>query len=105
VRISPHKPQIHIALSVRERAWTGSRAPHATALETRVLVQVASVVVLLPVTAVAETKTFGFSISGTEVSATSTTGRFVGAASASALGTWYAEVVREPLGGPVNNAS
>ena len=36
------------------------------------------------------------------MSATSTTGRFVGAASGSALGTWYAEVLHEPLGGPVN---
>jgi hypothetical protein len=35
------------------------------------------------------------------VSATSTTGRFVGAASGSALGTWYAEVVHVPLGGGV----
>ena len=45
------------------------------------------------------TQTSRFSISGTEVSATSTTGRFVGAASGSALGTWYAEVVHVPLGG------
>jgi hypothetical protein len=35
------------------------------------------------------------------VSATSTTGRFVGTASGSALGTWYAEVVHQPLGGGV----
>jgi hypothetical protein len=35
------------------------------------------------------------------VAATSTTGRFVGAASGSALGTWYAEVVHDPLGGGV----
>ena len=62
-------------------------------------VLVASLLVLLvPVTAVAATKTYRFSISGTEVSATSTTGRFVGAASGSALGTWYAEVVHDPLG-------
>ena len=62
-------------------------------------VLVASLLVLLvPVTAVAATKTSRFSISGTEVSATSTTGRFVGAASGSALGTWYAEVVHDPLG-------
>jgi hypothetical protein len=60
-----------------------------------------SLVVLVPDTAVAATKTYGFSISGTEVSATSTTGRFVGTASGSALGTWYAEVVHEPLGGGV----
>ena len=65
-------------------------------------VLVASLLVLLvPVTAVAATKTYRFSISGTEVSATSTTGRFVGAASGSALGTWYAEVVHDPLGGGV----
>jgi hypothetical protein len=41
-------------------------------------------------TRVAGTRTYRFTISGTEVSATSTTGRFVGAASGSALGTWYA---------------
>jgi len=58
----------------------------------------ASLVVLVPATAGAATKTYRFSISGTEVSATSTTGRFVGAASGSALGTWYAEVVHDPLG-------
>ena len=61
-------------------------------------VLVASLVVLVPVTAGAATKTYSFSISGTEVSATSTTGRFVGTASGSALGTWYAEVVHDPLG-------
>jgi hypothetical protein len=61
-------------------------------------VLVASLVVLVPVTAGAATKTHSFSISGTEVSATSTTGRFVGTASGSALGTWYAEVVHDPLG-------
>jgi hypothetical protein len=60
-----------------------------------------SLVVLVPATAVAATKTYRFSISGTEVSATSTTGRFVGTASGSALGTWYAEVIHEPLGGGV----
>jgi len=60
-----------------------------------------SLVVLVPATAVAATKTYRFSISGTEVSATSTTGRFVGTASGSALGTWYAEVVHDPLGGGV----
>jgi hypothetical protein len=76
------------------------------ALHTRIAaaVLVASLVVLVlaPATAVAATKTYRFSVSGTEVSATSTTGRFVGTASGSALGTWYAEVVHEPLGGPVN---
>jgi hypothetical protein len=61
-------------------------------------VLVASLVVLVPATAVAETKTYTFNISGTEVSATSTTGRFVGTASGSALGTWYAEVNHDPLG-------
>jgi len=61
-----------------------------------------SLVVLVPATAVAATKTYRFSISGTEVSATSTTGRFVGAASGSALGTWYAEVIHDPLSGPAN---
>ena len=35
------------------------------------------------------------------MSATSTTGRFVGAASGSALGAWYAEVVHDLLGGGV----
>jgi hypothetical protein len=65
------------------------------------VVLVASLLVLVPVTAGAATKTYRFSISGTEVSATSTTGRFVGAASGSALGTWYAEVVHDPLGGGV----
>ena len=60
-----------------------------------------SLVVLVPATAVAATKTYRFSISGTEVSATSTTGRFVGTASGSALGTWYAEVLHDRLGGGV----
>ena len=64
-------------------------------------VLVASLLVLVPATAGAATQTSRFSISGTEVSATSTTGRFVGAASGSALGTWYAEVVHVPLGGGV----
>jgi hypothetical protein len=63
-------------------------------------VLVASLVALVPATAGAATKTYSFSISGTEVSATSTTGRFVGTASGSALGTWYAEVVHQPLSGP-----
>src|SRR4029450_8978269 len=74
------------------------------ALHTRIVavaVLLASLVVLVPATAVAATNTYRFSISGTEVSATSTTGRFVGAASGSALGTWYAEVVHVPLGGGV----
>jgi hypothetical protein len=61
-------------------------------------VLVASLVVLAPATAVAATKTHTFNVSGTEVSATSTTGRFVGTASGSALGTWYAEVDHDPLG-------
>jgi hypothetical protein len=64
-------------------------------------VLVASLAVLVPVTAGAATKTYRFSISGTEVSATSTTGRFVGTASGSALGTWYAEVNHAPLSGGV----
>ena len=63
-----------------------------------VLVVSLVVLVLVPATAGAATKTYRFSISGTEVSATSTTGRFVGTASGSALGTWYAEVVHDPLG-------
>jgi hypothetical protein len=74
------------------------------ALHTRiaaVAILLVSLVVLVPATAVAETKTYRFAISGTEVSATSTTGRFVGAASGSALGTWYAEVNHDPLGGGV----
>ena len=66
-----------------------------------VAILLVSLVVLVPATAGAATKTYRFSISGTEVSATSTTGRFVGAASGSALGTWYAEVVHVPLGGGV----
>jgi hypothetical protein len=66
-----------------------------------VAILLVSLVVLVPATAGAATKTYRFSISGTEVSATSTTGRFVGAASGSALGTWYAEVVHDPLGGGV----
>jgi hypothetical protein len=65
-------------------------------------VLVASLLVLVPATAVAGTRTYRFTISGTEVSATSTTGRFVGAASGSALGTWYAEVVHDPLGASAN---
>lgn len=63
---------------------------------------VASLLVLVPATTAAATKTYRFTISGTEVSATSTTGRFVGAASGSALGTWYAEVIHDPLSGPAN---
>jgi hypothetical protein len=59
---------------------------------------VASLLVLVPATTAAATKTYRFTISGTEVSATSTTGRFVGAASGSALGTWHAEVIHDPLG-------
>jgi hypothetical protein len=64
----------------------------------------ASLVVLIPATpvAAAATKTYRFTISGTEVSATSTTGRFVGAASGSAVGAWYAEVIHDPLSGPAN---
>jgi hypothetical protein len=74
------------------------------ALHTRIAalaILLASLVALVPATAVAETKTYRFTISGTEVSATSTTGRFVGTASGSALGTWYAEVNHAPLGGGV----
>lgn len=63
---------------------------------------VASLLVLVPATTAAATKTYRFTISGTEVSATSTTGRFVGTASGSALGTWYAEVIHDPLSGPAN---
>jgi hypothetical protein len=77
------------------------KAPH-TRIAAAVLV--ASLVVLVPARAVAETKTYRFNISGTEVSATSTTGRFVGTASGSALGTWYAEVNHAPLGGPANTS-
>jgi hypothetical protein len=66
-----------------------------------VAILLVSLVVLVPATAGAATKTYRFSISGTEVSATSTTGRFVGTASGSALGTWYAEVLHDPLGGGV----
>jgi hypothetical protein len=67
-----------------------------------VAVLVASLLVLVPATAGAATKTYSFSISGTEVSATSTTGRFVGTASGSALGTWYTEVNHDPLGTRAN---
>jgi hypothetical protein len=67
-------------------------------------VLVASLLVLVPATAGAATQTYRFSISGTEVAATSTTGRFVGAASGSALGTWYAEVVHVPLSGGVGTS-
>jgi hypothetical protein len=76
------------------------------ALHRRIAVAVlaASLVVLVPATAGAATKTYRFSISGTEVSATSTTGRFVGTASGSALGTWYAEVVHAPLSGGVGTS-
>jgi hypothetical protein len=65
-------------------------------------VLVASLVVLVPAAAAAEPKTYTFNVSGTEVWATSTTGRFVGTASGSALGTWYAEVTHDPLGTRVN---
>jgi hypothetical protein len=76
------------------------------ALHTRmaVAVLVASLLVLVPATAGAATQTYKFSISGTEVSATSTTGRFVGTASGSALGTWYASVVHVPLSGGVGTS-
>jgi hypothetical protein len=67
-----------------------------------VLVASLVVLVLVPATAVAGTRTYTFNVSGTEVSATSTTGRFAGTASGSALGTWYAEVVHDPLGGRAN---
>ena len=66
-----------------------------------VLVASLVVLVLVPATAGAATTTYRFNISGTEVSATSTAGRFVGTASGSALGAWYAEVVHQPLGGGV----
>jgi hypothetical protein len=58
------------------------------------------VLVLVPAVAgaAAAAKTYTFDVSGTEVAATLTTGRFVGTASGSALGTWYAEVVHDPLG-------
>jgi hypothetical protein len=69
---------------------------------TAAAVLVASLLVLVPATTAAATKTYRFTISGTEVSATSTTGRFVGAASGSALGTWYAEVIHDPLGTSAN---
>jgi hypothetical protein len=74
------------------------------ALHTRIAaaVLVASLVVLAPATAVAATNTYTFNVSGTEVSATSTTGRFVGTASGSALGTWYTEVNHDPLGTRAN---
>ena len=65
-------------------------------------VLVASLVVVVPATAEAGTKIYRFKVSGTEVSATSTTGRFVGTASGRALGAWYAEVVHDPLSGPAN---
>jgi hypothetical protein len=74
------------------------KALHTRIAAAAVLVASLLVLVLVPATAVAETKTYRFTISGTEVSATSTTGRFVGAASGSALGTWYAEVNHDPLG-------
>ena len=38
------------------------------------------------------TTTYTYHVWGTEVSATSTRGRFVGTASGSATGTWYAQV-------------
>jgi len=60
------------------------------------------VVVVVSAMAEAGTKTYRFTVSGTEVSATSTTGRFVGTASGRALGAWYAEVVHDPLSGPAN---
>ena len=58
--------------------------------------------VALPRPRLGATKTYRFNVSGTEVSATSTTGRFVGTASGSALGAWYAEVIHDPLSGPAN---
>jgi hypothetical protein len=74
------------------------------ALHTRIAaaVLVASLLVLVPASAVAGATTYKFNVSGTEVSATSTTGRFVGTASGRALGAWYAEVVHDPLSGPAN---
>jgi hypothetical protein len=71
-----------------------------TRIAAAVLVASLVVLVLVPGTGVAEGggENDRFIISGTEVSATSTTGRLVGAASGSALGTWYAEVIHDPLG-------
>jgi hypothetical protein len=44
------------------------------------------------------TPTYTYNVSGAEVYATSTKGRFVGTASGSgATGTWYAEVIHTPL--------
>ena len=43
------------------------------------------------------TTTYAYHVWGTEVSATSTQGRFVGTASGSATGTWYAQVNHEQL--------
>jgi hypothetical protein len=62
----------------------------------------ASLVVVVSAMAEAGTKIYRFTVSGTEVSATSTTGRFVGTASGGGLGPWYAEVVHDPLSGPAN---
>jgi hypothetical protein len=73
-----------------------------TRIAAAVLVASLVVLVLVPTSAEAGTKTYRFNVSGTEVAATSTTGRFVGAASGSALGPWYAEVVHDPLGEPAN---
>jgi hypothetical protein len=52
---------------------------------------------IFPATATAGTKTYTYSVWGTEVYATSTTGRFVGTTTGDATGTWYAEVLHDPL--------
>jgi hypothetical protein len=50
-----------------------------------------------PASATAQVE-YTYNVAGTEVYATSTKGRFVGTAIGSATGTWYAEVVHDPLG-------
>ncbi|HEV8569960.1 MAG TPA: hypothetical protein VGQ92_23220, partial [Actinoplanes sp.] len=54
---------------------------------------------VFPASATAQTTTFRYTYNvwGTEVYATSTKGRFVGTASGSAAGTWYAEVIHDEL--------
>jgi hypothetical protein len=71
------------------------------ALQTRIAAAaalVASLVVLAPAAARGRDEDLYVHHLGTEVSASSMTGRFVGTASGSALGTWYAEVLHNPLG-------
>lgn len=80
----------------------GSRRPHtvkALRITTAAVVFTVGSAVF-PASATAQTTpTYTYNVSGAEVYATATLGRFVGTASGTgATGTWYAEVIHSPLG-------